>query len=240
MHIPKILSLRFIKDLIRKENLNSYLSANLQGMNNRYIDIFVRLGVYSVLVLIASKIFMYDASGSLHEGQKFTEYSLTELSQEIIFLIASVFFFIAAYKFEDSRPISILFGGFTMVAFCREFDFLTDSINSSFWGVTSGIVILTVFAISWKYWKNLTKSYYEYYDSKAFAYMISGVLVTFLFSRLFGKGDFWKTIMEDHYIRSVKNAGEECVEVMGDILILISSVEYLIFKIQQKRKLKVS
>lgn len=204
-------------------------------MNNKYIDIIVRLGAYSVLVFIASQIFMYDASKSLLEGPKFTEYSLTELFQEVLFFLASIVFFIVAYRFEDSRPTAILAGGFTSVAFCREFDFLTDSINSSFWGVTSGIVILTVLAVSWKYRKNLTKSYYEYYNSKAFAYMLSGILVTFLFSRLFGKGDFWKTLMEEHYIRSVKNAAEECVEVMGDILIFISSVEYFIFKVQQKR-----
>jgi hypothetical protein len=205
-------------------------------MKNKYIDIFVRLGAYSVLVLIATQIFMYDAKFPLYEGSKFSEYSFTEFYQEVLFILSSLFFFITASRFEDSRPISILFGGFTMVAFCREFDFLTDSIGSSFWGVTGGIVILTVFILSWNSRKNLTKSYYEYYNSKAFAYMISGLLVTFLFSRLFGKGDFWKTLMEDGYMRSVKNAGEECVEAMGDILIFISSVEYLIFKIQQKRK----
>ena len=154
--------------------------------------------------------------------------------------IDSAVFFIAAARFEDSRPISILVGGFTLVCFCREFDYLTDFIDSSFWGVTSGIVILTVFSLSWKRRSNLTKSYYEYYNSKAFAYMMSGILVTFLFSRLFGKGDLWKALMEENYIRSAKNAAEEGVEVMGDILILISSVEYLLFKIKQKRESKIS
>jgi hypothetical protein len=66
--------------------------------------------------------------------------------------------------------------------------------------------------------------------------MVSGILVTFLFSRLFGKGDFWKAVMEENYMRSVKNAAEEGVEVMGDILIFISSVEYMIFKSKQKRE----
>lgn len=209
-------------------------------MKNKYIDIFVRLGSYSVAVFIAYKIFMFDATTTFYGSQKFSEYSLTEAYQEVLFLLASIFFFTTAFRFEDTRPISILFGGFTMVAFCREFDFLTDSIGSSFWGVTSGVVIATVFILSWKYRHKLTESYYEYYNTKAFAYFMSGLLVTFLFSRLFGKGDFWKTLMEENYFRSVKNAGEECVEVMGDILIFISSVEYYIFKIQQKRKLKAS
>lgn len=204
-------------------------------MKNKYIDIFVRMGAYAVLVLIAYRIYIFDA-GVVHDGQKFSEYSGTEFYQEVLFFLASIAFFVTAYKFTDSRPIATLFGGFTMVAFCREFDYLTDFIGSSFWGVTAGIVILTVLSISWKHRKNLTQSYYEYYNSKAFAYMISGVLVTFLFSRLFGKGDFWKALMEDQYFRSVKNAAEEGTEVMGDILIFISSVEYLIFKIQQKRE----
>lgn len=203
-------------------------------MANKYIDLFVRLGAYSVLVFIAYLIFRYDA-GQIINKQKFSELSLTEFYQEVLFLLASVVFFITAAKYVDSRPVSILLGGFTLVAFCREFDYLTDFINSSFWGVTSGIVILTVFILSWSKRDNLTKSYYEYYNTKAFAYMMSGVLVTFLFSRLFGKGDFWKAVMEENYMRSVKNAAEEGVEVMGDILIFISSVEYLIFKRQQNK-----
>ncbi|MDX9882039.1 MAG: hypothetical protein RBS73_08220 [Prolixibacteraceae bacterium] len=208
-------------------------------MKNKYADFFIRLGAYSVLVFIAYTIFLYDTT-RMYNDQKFSEYSLTEFYQEVLFLFASVVFFITAAKFEDSRPVSILLGGFTLVAFCREFDYLTDFIDSSFWGVTSGIVMLTVFALSWKKRKNLTKSYYEYYDTKAFAYMMSGILVTFLFSRLFGKGDFWKALMEENYMRSVKNAAEEGVEVMGDILIFISSVEYLIFKIKQKCEIKLN
>lgn len=204
-------------------------------MKNKYIDIFVRLGAYAILILVAYRIYLFDA-GITHNGQKFSEYSGTEFYQEVLFFLASIMFFVTAYKFEDTRPTSILFGGFTLVAFCREFDYLTDFIGTSFWGVTAGVVILTVLILSWKKRKNLTQSYYEYYNSKAFAYMISGILVTFLFSRLFGKGDFWKAIMEDQYFRSVKNTAEEGTEVMGDILIFISSVEYLIFKIQQKRE----
>jgi len=203
-------------------------------MKNKYIDIFVRLGAYSIVVLFAYHLFRLDASGNVHNNLKFTEYSYTEVSQEIIFLIASAIFFFTAVKFKDSRPIAILFGGFTMSAFFRECDFLTDSISSGFWEIPVAITIITVFILSWKSRKNLTKSYYEYYNTKAFAYMISGILVTFLFSRLFGKGDFWETLMGDQYLRSVKNANEECVEALGDILILISSVEYMIFKIQQK------
>ena len=182
---------------------------------------------------------MYDAV-NVNNGQKFTEDSLTESYQEVLFFIASIMFFIAAVKFEDSRPFSILAGGFTLVCFCRELDFLTDFINSSFWGVTAGTVIITVCILSWKSRKNFTRSFYEYYDSKAFAYMMCGILVTFLFSRLYGKGDFWEALMEENYMRSIKNTAEECVELMGDILIFISSAEYLIFKIQKKKALRNS
>ncbi len=202
-------------------------------MKNKYVDLIVRMVAYSVLVLIAIKFFMYDAV-NVYDGQKFTENSLTESYQEVLFFLASLMFFITAIKFEDSRPLSILAGGFTSVCFFRELDFLTDFINSSFWGVPSAIVIVTVFIFSWKNRGNLTKSYYEYYNSKAFAFMMCGILVTFLFSRLYGKGDFWKALMEENYMRSIKNAAEECVELMGDILIFISSFEYLIFKVQQK------
>lgn len=224
----------YLYNSIKNKENQLLLSCKFFDMKNKYIDLIVRFSAYSVLILIAIGIFRFDAV-HVHNGLKFSEYSMTEFYQEVLYMLASIMFFITAVKFEDTRPISILAGGFTMVCFCREFDYLTDFIGSSFWGITAGIVMITVFLLSWKTRKNFTQSFVQYYNTKAFVFMICGMLVTFLFSRLYGKGDFWKTIMEENYIRSVKNAAEECIELLGDIFIFISSAEYLLFNIQKKR-----
>lgn len=207
-------------------------------MKNRIADLFLRIAAYSVLIIIAYQFFVIDSTGKLYEGQKFSEFTFTEFYQEMLFLWSSILFFIVAVKYRDSRPNSILAGGFFLICFIRELDFASDRIAFFSWTITAFTVLGITLFLSWKSRKNFTPSFNEYYNSKSFAFLLSGIMVTFLFSRLYGKSELWMALMEDGYQRSVKNASEECVEVMGDILIFISSVEYFLFKVQQNRKLK--
>jgi hypothetical protein len=56
--------------------------------------------------------------------------------------------------------------------------------------------------------------------------LLAGFLITFIFSRLFGKTSFWQTLMGERYFRSVKNAAEECIELLGYGLLLAAAAEF--------------
>ena len=51
------------------------------------------------------------------------------------------------------------------------------------------------------------------------------MLVTYVFSRLYGRSDFWEAILQEHYVRTFKDAAEEVVELLGYALILIAVIE---------------
>jgi hypothetical protein len=49
-------------------------------------------------------------------------------------------------------------------------------------------------------------------------------MLLLVFSRLFGEANFWKLVMQDGYMRVVKNTVEEGIELLCYALMAISAV----------------
>jgi hypothetical protein len=49
-----------------------------------------------------------------------------------------------------------------------------------------------------------------------------------IFSRLYGRQDFWRAVMQDNYIREFKDVAEEAIELLGYSLILFAMIELLL------------
>lgn len=168
----------------------------------------------------------------MHDAQpspfgKFTEQSLTEYFQEGSFFLASLIYFYSVLSFKKSAPIAVLLGGFTLMACVREFDAFLDMY--AYDGAWQTLVLIILVGVTYSTIKNrnhLSQLFRPYFSSYPFGLMISGMLVTFIYSRLFGETIMWKTVMEENYVRNVKNAVEESVELLGDSIILIASLEY--------------
>ncbi|BCB08930.1 hypothetical protein HHSLTHF2_28200 [Vreelandella venusta] len=68
----------------------------------------------------------------------------------------------------------------------------------------------------------------HYSNTFAFGLFTAGVLVTYIFSRLYGRQDFWRAVMQDTYIREFKDVAEEAIELLGYSLILFAMIELLL------------
>ncbi|WP_438819310.1 hypothetical protein, partial [Colwellia marinimaniae] len=44
--------------------------------------------------------------------------------------------------------------------------------------------------------------------------LITFIVLLFVFSRLYGMGDFWEAVMAEHYVRDVKDISEETIELL--------------------------
>ena len=116
------------------------------------------------------------------------------------------------------------------MAFIREFDaFLDHKVHDGAWQVLVLIVLATVLYKSYQNRKALWNSLPNYLLSYPFGIMISGMIITFAYSRLIGESIMWQTVMEENYIRNVKNAVEESVELLGDSIILFGVVEFFMY-----------
>jgi hypothetical protein len=64
--------------------------------------------------------------------------------------------------------------------------------------------------------------------TKSYAFMTFGIITVFLFSRLYGRTEFWETVMEEKYFRSVKNVSEEGIELYGYLFFFFAVIELVI------------
>jgi len=115
------------------------------------------------------------------------------------------------------------------MALVREFDSVLDHyVYDGAWQTIVLIILVILGVLIFKSRKKLASALPSYMNSFSFGLLIAGMLIAFIYNRLFGEPFMWKAVMEDGYIRSVKNAVEESVELLGYSLILFSSIEYFI------------
>lgn len=179
-----------------------------------------------------SLVFLHDAQPNT--TGKFNEDSLTEYFQEGSFFLTVLAYLFCTLNYKKTGAISLLVGGFFLMALIREFDaFLDLYVYDGAWQTLVLIVLIFVGYKSFKSRSELNDSVPDYMASFPFGVMIAGMLVTFIYSRLFGETIMWKTVMEENYVRDVKNAVEESVELLGDSIILFAGIEF-IFWARQK------
>ena len=75
-------------------------------------------------------------------------------------------------------------------------------------------------------WSSFVEGANRLFDSLAGSYFICGMLILFLFPRLYGAKLIWQTVMEESYMRSIKNLSQESMESLGYAIILIGVVEF--------------
>lgn len=192
---------------------------------------------------VAGRIFLYvlalagvafvigsEAIGSEPTAQIYKENSPTEYLQvTFLFLSVCIFLFIGLQN-EKRKALGILLAGIAGLGFVRELDyFLETYIYDGTWKVLA-LLVLAVTAIQvYRFRENLRSALIEFINQPSFGIMVSGFLVVFAFSRIFGRGVFWQAVMADNYMRRVKDAAEEGIELLGYTLIFLSALELLIF-----------
>lgn len=188
-----------------------------------------RIFVYIGIMFLLNAIFMYDAQNPTSTG-KFGEVSMTEFTQEVfLFLSGVLFIFIGRYN-RDLTPIANLISIFFFMSFIREFNNYIP-----FWFYLVLPLIILFFYLLFRDRKRIFASAHKFLEIPYTAYFVSGFLITFVFSRLFGRTKFWEALLETDYNRWAKNAAEEGIELLGYTFFFIASVE-IFLAVKRKRK----
>ncbi|WP_231472338.1 hypothetical protein [Pseudoxanthomonas suwonensis] len=66
--------------------------------------------------------------------------------------------------------------------------------------------------------------------------MTIGLVLLLIYSRLFGMTALWEGLLADSYVRVVKNAAEECTELLGYTLVMASALTYAAQRLHERRK----
>ena len=185
--------------------------------------ILFRILIYALLVFGIAEGIFFDAANPVGDSY-FGEITFTEIGQETIFFILFVFYLILGYRWREIQPISNLVSLFFLMSFIREFNFLVDK-----W-IYPVLVVVAFFV--WLFIRDFNKikeATIRFFSVPASAWLLSGFLVTFIFSRLMGRSKFWKLMYSDESYRLAKAATEEGIELLGNTIMLIGAIEFLIY-----------
>jgi hypothetical protein len=201
-------------------------------MNIKYRNIsffMLRFFAYVLIMTGLNYIFEYDATHS-ENSIKFTENSLTEIFQAIFVFISAVGFFLVGRKDKSLTPLMNLMALIFITSFIREFNNQID-----YWFYLALPFLLLFVFLLFTNFKKVIDSFARFIELKSSGIFFIGFLITYVFSRLFGRTSFWKALLEDDYIRTAKNVAEEGIELLGYSIILISVVELVVFVYRKNR-----
>jgi hypothetical protein len=194
------------------------------------VYIIIRIILYSLLIAGIFLAIRFDAVNPSVEGY-FSERSLTEILQETIFFVLFIFFLVSGYRYRAVQPVTNIISLFFLMSFIREFNFLLD------WWIYPVLLIFAI--IVWLLIRDLKKineAVRIFFSQPASAWFLAGLLVTFIFSRLFGQSDFWLLMYDESNYRIAKAVAEEGIELLGDSLMLVAAIEFSVFMLCNKRE----
>ena len=191
--------------------------------------IAIRVIVYSLLMFGIAEGIFYDAAHPVGDSY-FSENTFTEIAQEIILFILFLVYLVLGFKWREIQPISNIVSLFFLISFFREFNFL--ALN---WIYPTLIVLAILGWLVIRDFKKIKAATIIFFSIPASSWFFSGFLVTYIFSRLLGRSKFWRLMYHDESYRLAKAATEEGIELLGDTLMLIGAVEFVLYYLVEKR-----
>ncbi len=190
-----------------------------------YSPLFIgfRLLVYALVLLGIAQGIYFDAAHPMEEGY-FGELTFTEIGQELILFVMFLFFWVISRKWMEIKTIALLASLFYLASFIREFNFLVEH-----WIYLVLPVLALAGWILFRDRKKFSQSLEAFFRVPASGLLVSGLLITYLFSRLFGRSKFWRLLYHDESYRLAKAAAEEGLELLGNSLMLIAAIEFFLY-----------
>jgi hypothetical protein len=187
------------------------------------LAVALRVIIYSLLMFGVAEIVRLDALFPMEDGY-YGEISFTEISQEIILFALFVLYMVMGRRYSSVQPVTNILSLFFLASFIREFNFLIP------WWVY--LVIPVVLLALWllvRDFKKLKDATIHFFSQPASVWFLSGFLITYIFSRLIGRSSFWRLLYDENTYRLAKAATEEGLELAGDVMMLISALEFFLY-----------
>lgn len=202
-------------------------------MKYEYFNSIIKMLVYAIFLMSIFGILHFDAN---QEGKIFNENSPTEWSQVILIFLTAVTLYKSGKVDKRNSSLMRLFIGILSIFCIREFDgFLDKYVFDGAWQIFVLTILFLLTLFIYKERNAIVKSTNEFVKHCSFGIMQSGFLILMVFSRLFGQKVFWHSVMQEAYLRSVKNVAEESLELLGYSLIFIGSIEFLLSRYNDKK-----
>jgi hypothetical protein len=153
-----------------------------------------------------------------------SEWSLTELTQELALLASFGILFVKTYKNRQKSGFLTLLMGLFLVMFIREGDYFWDKIMRGLWTILAIVTFFITVYFAYKQRETIFPSLSTHWNTRGFGYLMVGLLTVLLFSRIFGTGSLWRVILKENYMGDFKTAVQEGLELLGYLLLFYGVV----------------
>lgn len=193
----------------------------------REIEPFVRgifrVALYSAITAALFSVMFIDAVTT----GTFGETSAVEVAQSVLLFGISAIFATSAMKTPTLSKSAWLLATFAAASLIRENDAWLDMLHDGGWQMAVTPVIAAGFIYTWRHRAAFLAEQRLFTESTAFGLFAAALMTTYVFSRLFGMGRFWQAVMQEDYLRPVKDMSEECMELFGYGLMLCAAIEFV-------------
>lgn len=185
------------------------------------IDLIKPLLVFTLFAVAVPLIIKFEV---VTLGRKITEVSITEFVQQLLLFFVTVIFALSAKKLPQQRSFYVLVAGFFGCMLLREHDYYFDMIQHGFWFYPTILLAIGTIVYTVKNSEHFAVSAYQFKATKAYIYIIIGLVVLLVFSRLFGTGSLWKVVMAADYQHHYKSTIQEGLELFGYAILFLGSI----------------
>ena len=187
----------------------------------------LRLSIYAAFMVGIVEILKYDAHRT-DLPERFSEDSLTELVQVIFLLAGAILCLWQALVKKAHAAFFISVSAFFAISFFREFNnFMNTYIFDSSWQIPVYLIIFSYLFYAYKRIPSILEDMTRFLPTHGFGVLTTGLLIVFIFSRLYGLHGIWMDLLGENYIRDVKNISEEGIELLGYGIMLLGVIGLL-------------
>ncbi len=189
--------------------------------------VWIRAIAYALLAAVLAQVSMLEAQ-HFAPLDRFSEFGYVEFGQSLLLLTCVVMLVVADRRGEGDSPLlRCLALGFAMLLIRENDQVLELWLPHGIWKWPALVLLIVLAGVFWRHRGRVIEEVVELSRTPAFGVLLAG-FATLVFSRFFGRGDFWEAVMEERYWRPVKNAAEEGVELFALGLLTAGVVELLL------------
>ena len=185
-----------------------------------FISVILRLFLYA-LVFLADYFIIY--ADILERSVK--EDSAIEIAQESYLFIIVVILIIQSFKVPKFKNLSYVLALFFAMHLVREFDLFLDMVFDGLWQIIAFSMLGLAVFLFVKNRQSIIQQIGALKNDISTGLFLIGLTLLHVFSRLWGKSDNWKTLLEDNYRRVFKDLAEEGIELVSYSILLIATIQ---------------
>ena len=185
-----------------------------------FISVILRLFLYA-LVFLADYFIIY--ADILERSVK--EDSVIEIAQESYLFIIVVILIIQSFKVPKFKNLSYILALFFAMHLVREFDLFLDMVFDGLWQIIAFSMLGLAVFLFVKNRQSIIQQIGTLKNDISTGLFLIGLTLLHVFSRLWGKSDNWKTLLEDNYRRVFKDLAEEGIELESYSILLIATLQ---------------